>query len=160
VLTEHLLLSLIRHEPFRKTLNKFGCDVAMLETELCGYLDSCVSLVQPNEEATPRKTQGLERVFNRALTQVLFSGRRQIVTIDLYLAIMSETNSHAHYFLLKFGVTKGEFAEFWKRHYKSEKSASGMSDQQATEVLEEYCTSLTTLARTDRLEPLIAVPQN
>ena len=154
VLTEHLLLSLIRHEPFRKTLNKFGCDVAMLETELCGYLDSCVSLVQPNEEATPRKTQGLERVFNRALTQVLFSGRRQIVTIDLYLAIMSETNSHAHYFLLKFGVTKGEFAEFWKRHYKSEKSA-GMNDQQATEVLEEYCTSLTTLAKTDRLEPLI-----
>ena len=153
VLTEHLLLSLIRHEPFRKTLNKFGCDVAMLETELCGYLDSCQSLVTDGE-ATPRKTQGLERVFNRALTQVLFSGRRQIVTIDLYLAIMSETNSHAHYFLLKFGVTKGEFAEFWKRHYKSEKSA-GMNDQQATEVLEEYCTSLTTLAQTDRLEPLI-----
>ena len=153
VLTEHLLLSLIRHEPFRKTLNKFGCDVAMLETELCGYLDGCQSLVK-SDEATPRKTQGLERVFNRALTQVLFSGRRQIVTIDLYLAIMSETNSHAHYFLLKFGVTKGEFAEFWKRHYKSEKSA-GMNDQQATEVLEEYCTSLTTLARTDRLEPLI-----
>ena len=120
VLTEHLLLSLIRHEPFRKTLNKFGCDVAMLETELCGYLDSCVSLVQDNEEATPRKTQGLERVFNRALTQVLFSGRRQIVTIDLYLAIMSETNSHAHYFVLKFGVSKGVFAEFWKRHYKSQ----------------------------------------
>ena len=154
VLTEHLLLSLIRHDPFRKTLNKFGCDVAMLETELCGYLDSCQSLVQDNEEATPRKTAGLERVFNRALTQVLFSGRRQIVTIDLYLAIMSETNSHAHYFLLKFGVTKGEFAEFWKRHYKTEKSA-GMNDQQATEVLEEYCTSLSTLAQTDRLEPLI-----
>jgi ATP-dependent Clp protease ATP-binding subunit ClpA len=155
VLTEHLLLSLIRHEPFRKTLNKFGCDVAMLETELCGYLDSCQSLVQTTEEFTPRKTQGLERVFNRALTQVLFSGRRQIVTIDLYLAIMSETNSHAHYFLLKFGVTKAEFAEFWKRHYKSEKSATGMNDQQATEVLEEYCTSLTTMAKTDRLEPLI-----
>jgi ATP-dependent Clp protease ATP-binding subunit ClpA len=155
VLTEHLLLSLIRHEPFRKTLNKFGCDVAMLETELGGYLDSCQSLVQTTEEFTPRKTQGLERVFNRALTQVLFSGRRQIVTIDLYLAIMSETNSHAHYFLLKFGVTKAEFAEFWKRHYKSEKSATGMNDQQATEVLEEYCTSLTTMAKTDRLEPLI-----
>jgi len=155
VLTEHLLLSLIRHEPFRKTLNKFGCDVAMLETELCGYLDSCQSLVQPTEEFTPRKTAGLERVFNRALTQVLFSGRRQIVTIDLYLAIMSETNSHAHYFLLKFGVTKGEFAEFWKRHYKTEKSAAGMNDQQATEVLEEYCTSLSNMSKSDRLEPLI-----
>jgi len=154
VLTEHLLLSLIRHDPFRKTLTKFGCDVAMLETELCGYLDSCQSLITDDEDATPRKTAGLERVFNRALTQVLFSGRRQIVTIDLYLAIMSETNSHAHYFLLKFGVNKAEFAEFWKRHYKTEKSA-GMNDQQATEVLEEYCTSLTELAKTDRLEPLI-----
>ena len=154
VLTEHLLLSLIRHEPFRKTLNKFGCDVAMMETELCGYLDSCQSLVIQDEDATPRKTTGLERVFNRALTQVLFSGRRQIVTIDLYMAIMAETNSHAHYFLLKFGVNKGEFVEFWQRHYKTEKAA-GMNDQQATEVLEEYCTSLSTLAKTDRLEPLI-----
>jgi ATP-dependent Clp protease ATP-binding subunit ClpA len=154
VLTEHLLLSLIQHEPFRKTLNKFGCDVAMMQTELGGYLDGCQSLVTQEQDYTPRKTQGLERVFNRALTQVLFSGRRQIATIDLYLAIMSETNSHAHYFLLKFGVTKGEFAEFWKRHYKTEKSA-GMNDQQATEVLEEYCTSLTDMAKTDRLEPLI-----
>jgi ATP-dependent Clp protease ATP-binding subunit ClpA len=155
VLTEHLLLSLIRHNPFRKTLNKFGCDVSMLETELCGYLDSLQSLVRDDEDLNPRKTTGLERVFNRALTQVLFSGRRQVVTIDLYLAIMGETNSNAHYFLLKFGVTKGEFVEFWQRHYKTEKSASGMNDQQATEVLEEYCTSLTTLAKTDRLEPLI-----
>ena len=154
VLTEHLLLSLIQHDPFRKTLNKFGCDVDMMQTELGGYLDSCQSLVTQEQDYTPRKTQGLERVFNRALTQVLFSGRRQIATIDLYLAIMSETNSHAHYFLLKFGVTKGEFAEFWKRHYKTEKSA-GMNDQQATEVLEEYCTSLTDMAKTDRLEPLI-----
>jgi len=155
VLTEHLLLSLIRHEPFRKTLSKYGCDVAMLETELCGYLDSLQSLVSPDEDLNPRKTTGLERVFNRALTQVLFTGRRKVVTIDLYLAIMGETNSHAHYFLLKYSVQKAEFVDFWQRHYKTEKSASGMSDQQATEVLEEYCTSLTTMATADQLEPLI-----
>jgi len=155
VLTEHLLLSLIRHEPFRKTLSKYGCDVAMLETELCGYLDSLQSLVSDDEDLNPRKTTGLERVFNRALTQVLFTGRRKVVTIDLYLAIMGETNSHAHYFLLKYSVQKAEFVDFWQRHYKTEKSASGMSDQQATEVLEEYCTSLTTMATADQLEPLI-----
>ena len=155
VLTEHLLLSLIRHEPFRKTLSKYGCDVAMLETELCGYLDSLQSLVSADEDLNPRKTTGLERVFNRALTQVLFTGRRKVVTIDLYLAIMGETNSHAHYFLLKYSVQKAEFVDFWQRHYKTEKSASGMSDQQATEVLEEYCTSLTGMAKEDQLEPLI-----
>ena len=155
VLTEHLLLSLVRHDPFRKTLSKYGCDVAMLETELCGYLDSLQSLVKHETDVTPRKTTALERVFNRALTQVLFTGRRQVVTIDLYLAIMGEGNSNAQYFLLKYGVNKSEFVEFWTKNYKSEKSAAGMNHQQATEVLEEYCTSLSSLAATDRLEPLI-----
>ena len=155
VLTEHLLLSLIRHDPFRKTLAKYGCDVAMLETELCGYLDSLQSLVRIGEDPTPRKTAALERVFNRALTQVLFTGRRQVVTVDLYLAIMGETNSNAHYFLLKYGVHKAEFVDFWTKNYKSERAAAGMNHQQATEVLEEYCTSLSAMAAADQLEPLI-----
>ena len=155
VLTEHLLLSLVRHDPFRKTLAKYGCDVAMLETELCGYLDSLQSLVCVGEDLTPRKTAALERVFNRALTQVLFTGRRQVVTIDLYLAIMGETNSNAHYFLLKYGVHKAEFVDFWTKNYKSERAAAGMNHQQATEVLEEYCTSLSAMAAADQLEPLI-----
>jgi ATP-dependent Clp protease ATP-binding subunit ClpA len=155
VLTEHLLLSLVRHDPFRKTLSKYGCDVAMLETELCGYLDSLQSLVRVGEDLTPRKTAALERVFNRALTQVLFTGRRQVVTVDLYLAIMGETNSNAHYFLLKYGVHKAEFVDFWTKNYKSERAAAGMNHQQATEVLEEYCTSLSAMASADQLEPLI-----
>ena len=155
VLTEHLLLSLVRHDPFRKTLVKYGCDVAMLETELCGYLNSLQSLVRDGEDSTPRKTAALERVFNRALTQVLFTGRRQVVTIDLYLAIMGETNSNAHYFLLKYGVHKAEFVDFWTKNYKSERAAAGMNHQQATEVLEEYCTSLSAMAAADQLEPLI-----
>jgi ATP-dependent Clp protease ATP-binding subunit ClpA len=94
-------------------------------------------------------------VFNRALTQVLFTGRRQVVTIDLYLAIMGETNSNAHYFLLKYGVHKAEFVDFWTKNYKSERAAAGMNHQQATEVLEEYCTSLSAMAAADQLEPLI-----
>ena len=155
VLTEHLLLSLIRHDPFRKTLAKYGCDVDMLETELCGYLDSLQSLVRADEDLTPRKTAALERVFNRALTQVLFTGRRQVVTIDLYLAIMGETNSNAHYFLLKYGVHKAEFVDFWTKNHKSERAAASMNHQQATEVLEEYCTSLSAMAAADQLEPLI-----
>jgi hypothetical protein len=38
-----------------------------------------------------------------------------VTTADLYLAIMSESNSHAHYFLLKYGVTKNEFVKFWEQ---------------------------------------------
>jgi ATP-dependent Clp protease ATP-binding subunit ClpA len=127
----------------------------MLETELCGYLESLQSLIRAGEDLTPRKTASLERVFNRALTQVLFTGRRQVVTVDLYLAIMGETNSNAHYFLLKYGVHKAEFVDFWTKNYKSERAAAGMNSQQATEVLEEYCTSLSAMAAADQLEPLI-----
>ena len=152
VITEHLLLSLIRYAPFRKVLEKYGTDVVLLETELDSYLDSLVSLVKI-DVAQPKKTNALERVFNRAVTQVLFTGRRTVTTLDVYLAMMAESNSHAQYFLLKYGVKKQEFADFWQKSYNH--SDVKLSDQQATEILDEYCTNLTKLAQEDRLEPMI-----
>ena len=152
VITEHLLLSLIRYAPFRKVLEKYGTDVLLLETELDSYLNSLVSLVKA-DVAQPKKTNALERVFNRAVTQVLFTGRRTVTTLDVYLAMMAESNSHAQYFLLKYGVKKQEFADFWQKVYNH--SDVKLSDQQATEILDEYCTNLTQLAQEDRLEPMI-----
>ena len=152
VMTEHVLLSLIRHEPFLRVLEKFGTDVVRLDQELEAYLVSLAALVTTHD-VQPKKTNALERVFNRALTQVLFTGRRTISTIDLYLAMMSETNSHAHYFLLKYGVKKPEFVEFYNVNYKQ--SDVKLTNQQATEILTEHCTDLTALAKQDRLEPMI-----
>jgi ATP-dependent Clp protease ATP-binding subunit ClpA len=152
VITEHVLLALVRYNPFRKVLEKHNIDVVALESELDGYLDSVVSLV--NSQVTqPKKTNALERVFNRALTQVLFTGRRTITTLDVYLAIMAESNSHAQYFLLKYGVKKQDFADFWQKYYNH--SDVKLNDQQATEILEEHCTNLSRLAKEDRLEPMI-----
>ena len=152
VLTEHVLLGLVRHDPFRKLLVKFGTDADLLDQELVAYLESLAALVT-TKDIQPKKTNALERVFNRALTQVLFTGRRTITTIDLYLAMMSETNSHAHYFLLKYGVHKKEFADFYAVNYKQ--SDVKLTDQQATEILTEHCVNLTELAQQDRLEPMI-----
>jgi len=152
VMTEHVLLSLIRHEPFNRVLTKFGTDVARLDQELESYLSGIVTLAT-STDVQPKKTNALERVFNRALTQVLFTGRRTISTVDLYLAMMSETNSHAHYFLLKYGVQKKEFAEFYQANYKQ--SDVRLTNQQATEILTEHCVNLTDLAQQDRLEPMI-----
>lgn len=154
VLTEHVLLSLVRHDPFRSLLSKFGVDVDVMDHEINAYLDSLQNLVNTDPNIQPRKTNALERTFNRALTQVLFTGRRSVTTIDLYLAIMAESNSHAHYYLLKHGVTKSEFVEFWQNNY-NQKEASKLNDRQATEILEEYCVNLTQMAREDRLEPMI-----
>jgi len=152
VMTEHVLLSMIRHEPFRRVLEKFGTDINLFDQELDAYLESCASLVTA-KDVQPKKTNALERVFNRALTQVLFTGRRTVSTLDLYLAMMAENNSHAHYFLLKYGVKKAEFVEFWQANYKQ--SDVVFTDQQATEILSEHCVNLTQLAKEDRLEPMI-----
>jgi ATP-dependent Clp protease ATP-binding subunit ClpA len=153
VLTEHLLLSLLQYNPFRNVLIKFGSEVDMLEAELTAYLENMINLRSDKEDVQPRKTNALERIFNRALTQVLFTGRRVITTIDLYLAIMSESNSHAHYFLLKYGVTKAEFVKFWEQNYKH--GDVKITNQQATEILEEHCTNITDQAKKDQLEPVI-----
>ena len=156
VLTEHVLLALIQYNPFRKCLEKFGTDVAMMEQELQAYLISLINLIT-DKDTPPRKTNALERCFNRALTQVLFTGRKTVATADLYMAMMSENNSHAHYFLLKYGVHKKEFMEFWQANYNH--SDVVLTNQQATEILTQHCTDLTKLAREDRLEPMIGRSQ-
>jgi ATP-dependent Clp protease ATP-binding subunit ClpA len=152
VLTEHVLLALIRYNAFRKCLEKFGTNVDLMDQEIQGYLIGLTHLITEKDTA-PKKTNALERCFNRALTQVLFTARRQMATADLYLAMLAETNSHAHYFLLKYGVTKKEFMEFWQTHYNH--ADVSLSDQQASEILTQHCTDLTGLAQEDRLEPMI-----
>lgn len=150
VLVEHLLLSLIHYEPFSKTLIGNGVDVNALSKDIDEYLNQ-IDNISTGE--TPKKTNALERVFNRAVTQVIFTGRRYVSTLDLYLSITSETQSHALYFLLKHGVDKTDFAIHWQEHYKE--SDVKLSNTQAKETLEEYCTNLNELARDDKLEPLI-----
>jgi ATP-dependent Clp protease ATP-binding subunit ClpA len=153
VTIEHVLAAMLVHQPFAKVMVKFGTDMESLASDISAYLDNQSAIVSSDPNVVPRRTTALERVFNRAMTQVLFTGRRTLTTADLYLAIMAETNSHAHYFLLKHGVTKQEFIKFWEEHYNG--SAGQMSPKQANEILEEYCTNLTELAEQDKLEPVI-----
>jgi len=154
VLTEHVLLSLIRHAPFRKTLDAFGVEVDQMDQELDLYLTSLINLVSVDPDLQPRKTSALERIFNRANVQVMFTGRRSLTTIDLYLSIMAESNSHAQYYLLKYGVKKAEFVEFWGKHYNHTEGAK-MNTSQADDVLNEYCINLSAMAQKNQLEPMI-----
>jgi ATP-dependent Clp protease ATP-binding subunit ClpA len=156
VTLEHTLLSMITRESFRQQLEKFGVDVDQMTIDVAHYLDKLQSITLSDDAETtePRKTNSLERMFNRAVTQVLFTGRRQIEIIDIYLSMAQETNSHASYFLLKWGVTRNEFISFWQKSIKTTKG-NKLSDEQATDILEEYTTNLTELARQDKIEPTI-----
>jgi ATP-dependent Clp protease ATP-binding subunit ClpA len=152
---EHLLLALINHKPFKKCLVSFGADVSTFVDELTSYLNGLHAIESKDPEAIPRKTNSLERVMNRSITQVLFTGRRQVTTIDLYLSIAAEGNSHAHYFLLKYGIHKAEFVQHWQKNYKGQEYSGNLTENQADDILEEFTTNLTKLAQNDKLEPVI-----
>lgn len=155
VTVEHLLWSLVTHPPFRKCLNSFNVDTDLMVQEIESYLGGLQSIVSKDPNVQPKRTNTLERVMNRSVTQVLFTGRRQVATIDLFASIASENTSHGHYFLLKYGVTKAEFLTHWTKNYKGGEFVAAITDAQAEEILEEYTINFTRLARTEKLEPVI-----
>jgi len=152
---EHLALALVSHPPFKKCLSHFGAEADMLIADITSYIDSLHSIVTDADPLEPRRTNSLERVMNRAVTQVLFTNRNQITTIDVFLSIIAEGNSHAHYFMMKYGVNKNEFVQYWQKNYKGAEYSTRLTENQADEVLEEYTTNLTKLAHEDKIEPLI-----
>jgi ATP-dependent Clp protease ATP-binding subunit ClpA len=149
------LLSLITHPPFKKCLTLFGVDASLMGDEVSAYLDGLHSIESTDPSVLPKRTNTLERAMNRSVTQVLFTGRKQVTTIDLYLSITAENNSHAHYFLLKYGVSRNEFSQYWQKNYKGSDYTASLTSNQADEVLEEYTTNLTQLAKQGKLEPVI-----
>ena len=154
VLTEHLLLAMIQHPPFGQVLADYGVQLDLLKNEISVYLLSQTSIIVKDPgDYIPQRTNSLERIFNRANVQVMFTGRRTMNFVDIFLSIMAESNSHAHYFLLRHGIKKTEFVEFYsKTHQQTE---GKMSAGQATEMLAEYCTNLTEQSKKNQLEPLI-----
>jgi len=154
VTLEHLVLAMLTHVPFRSIVAKFGCDIDRLITEVEGYLDQQTYLVSKGYDIVPKKTHSLERVFNRAFTQVLFSGRKNMQTIDLYLSIMSEEKSHARHYLVKFGLDRKTLVDFWNKTHvepKTNKRARDMSE----EILAEYCENLNKFALAGTVDPVI-----
>ena len=94
-------------------------------------------------DAKPRKTQAVERVLNRALTQVLFSARRNLTIIDLIISMSQETSSHAAYFMLKYGIEdRDDLIKYYGEHYNVKSGRRVANDKKATELLREYCTDL------------------
>ena len=154
VTIEHLTLALVKNTKFKRCIDSYGSSSDAIIHDLELFINNQVMLVSNPPKKEPKKTNALERVFNRSLTQVMFSGRRSMETIDLWLAIMAETNSHASYFMLKHGLDKKEFTMHWQHSYDS-KSKSALDVSHATEILDEHCINVSKLAKDDKLEPVI-----
>lgn len=160
VTLEHLLAALVEFPEFNNLLNEYGADTENLLRDIYDYIgrqDNLVNLKE--EELVPKKTHSLERVFNRAFTQVLFSAREQMEPIDLFLSISQESNSHAAYFLLKWGINRKQLVEMYSQKHVSqesqEKREAKSKKNPAERVLEEYCTNLNIQVEEGKIDPVI-----
>jgi ATP-dependent Clp protease ATP-binding subunit ClpA len=113
VTLEHLLFSMMCSEPFYNILKGFGADADYIKANLEHHLkDKCDELKIDAKKFKPKKTQTVERVLNRAFTQVLFAGRQNIELSDVILSMMAEKKSIANFYLEQGGLTKDQFAEY------------------------------------------------
>jgi len=157
VTLEHLLQAMINYPPFNSVIEKFGMDADALNHELEEFNQQAeyIRSEDSSEDIQPKKTHALERVFNRALTQVLFSGRSQMQIIDIFMSISLEGNSHAAYYLMKYGLDREKFAEFYRDNYNEGRNRKTAVKNRATEILEEYCDDLNKMAREGKIDPVI-----
>ena len=154
VTLEHLSYGLVSFRPFTELLTSFGVDTVSLLTDIEEFLNK-QSYIANSQMVEPKKTHSLERVFNRAFTQVLFSGRDQVQLIDLFLSISSETSSHASYFFIKYGIERTQFINFYKTNYAESRSRKSPSNARADAILKEYCTNLNVEAREGKIDPVV-----
>jgi ATP-dependent Clp protease ATP-binding subunit ClpA len=154
VTVEHLMFSMCKYKPFHKLLDNFGVDAAGMVAELDMYIMGLSDITKPNINE-PKRTHTLERVFNRAFTQVLFSGRTHIQIIDLFLSIHAEANSYAHYFMVKYGLDRQRFIDFYSKNYAEEKQIKELSAEKVDEFVEQYCENLSKQAKAGEIDPVI-----
>ena len=149
--TEHMLLAMFQNKDFAQLIIEFGVQLDELKLDLESHV---ADAFQSSHKISQVKTQALERVFNRALTSVLFSGREKVTLLDIFVSIMSENNSHSSYFLMKYNVVKEEFM----RHVKHNSRQLGLNKQQEQYldgIINEYCENLNTQASEKTLDPVI-----
>ena len=155
VTLEHLAHGLVCYKPWYDLMVAFGCDVDGLLTDLEDYLQKQTYITNIEDGQDPKKTHSLERVFNRAFTQVLFSGRNHVQIIDIFLSIASEANSHASYYFIKYGLERSQVVDFYNQHYVEGKQKRVPADARADDILREYCENLNVAAKDGKIDPVV-----
>ena len=152
---EHLLFAMLCDESFYKCVSGYGADSEFLKKNLEHYLKSKLDEITTEQpDVKPRKTQAVERVLNRAFTQVLFSGRQKIEPTDVFLAMMSEKRSFAHYYIQQAEIDKEKFADY----LSSDVAEAGEEEPQtgqAERALRSFTTNLNDAVKKNKVDPVI-----
>jgi ATP-dependent Clp protease ATP-binding subunit ClpA len=182
---EHMLYALLHDTSTAHVLERCNGSVKVLRDALQQYLQSEIVPVPEGVELTTQPTLGLQRVIQRAALHVRGAGKKKVTGANVLVAMFSEDDSHAVYFLLQQGITRLDLVTFLSHgddkpaEPKPDGEVNGESpmvwmdrqqegdDEEETEeaprepesaqaaALRAYCQNLNDEARQGRVDPLV-----
>jgi len=169
---EHLLLALTEDRDCVAVLRACSVNVDNLKTAVSGYLDDELDNLIVERNSDPKPTAGFQRVLQRAAIHVQSSGREEVTGANVLVAIFSERESHAVFFLQGQEMTRLDAVNYIshgiaKSHGQSEARRVRGTDEsretegkeetgrKANEALQAYCIDLNGKADAGKIDPLI-----
>ncbi len=104
VTVEHMLYGLLHDELAAYIIKECGGSVETLKQRLESFLDTEIPTIGAATGGDPTQTIAFNRVLQRAVAHVQSCGKKEVDSGDVLVAIFSETESHAVYFLSSVGV--------------------------------------------------------
>jgi ATP-dependent Clp protease ATP-binding subunit ClpA len=164
---EHLLLALLDNDAAREVLGACGGDIERLRKDLLDFVDSTTPLIpQDDHERETQPTLGFQRVLQRAVFHVQSSGKSEVTGANVLVAIFSEQESQAVYFLKQQNIARIDVVNFISHgiskiaHHPEEAESESNDEEFASEspaagALENYAVNLNRLAREGKIDPLV-----
>src|SRR5690554_6775588 len=166
---EHLLLALGEDSDAIAVMRACGVDVEKLKREVSDYIDNELSNLINAHAGEAKPTAGFQRVLQRAAIHVQSSGREEVTGANILVAIFSERESHAVYYLQEQDMSRLDAVNYLshgiaKTKARGEQRRVSGADPEAqaekvvktgSEALDAYCVNLNEKARAGKIDPLI-----
>ncbi len=166
---EHLLLALTEDRDAVSVLRACGVGLETLRRDLTGFIDTELTGLDTVPLSDPKPTAGFQRVVQRAVIHVQSSGREEVTGANVLVALFSERESHAVFFLQIHDMTRLDAVNYISHgiakvagesrpqavHGADEDVMDEKEVRKGTDALEAYCVNLNKKAEEDRIDPLI-----
>ena len=166
---EHLLLALLDNDSAVEVLTACGADVDDLRASVAQFIDDTTPLIPENDpERDTQPTLGFQRVLQRAVFHVQSSGKREVTGANVLVAIFSEQESQAVYFLatqnihrldvvnyISHGISKIGNGDDGEAPADMDQAAEEGNESAGNSALENYAVNLNEQAESGRIDPLI-----
>jgi len=172
---EHLLLALIDNESACNVLRACGADLNLLRKDLIEFVDSTTPLIPESDgDRETQPTLGFQRVLQRAVFHVQSSGKKEVTGANVLVAIFSEQESQAVYYLKQQSVARIDVVNFITHGISKVSGHDDHSDDSGHEPQDEaaipgdgpspspldaYATNLNEEAMAGRIDPLVGRDQ-